>query len=213
MKHGKELWDKLARENAMHFVCSDFGKGGMTGKKFKQSGKKDFWEHIFKDKKIYIGGNQTFLEIGVGVGRMTEFIAEVFFKVIGIDISGEMIIKAQNRLCEGENNNIEWVETDGEVFSFIKDDLVDIAFSYLVFQHMKSRITVESNFSEVYRVLKPGGLFKVRLRTNREKVMSAWWAGVHYSKKDAVKLSKNIGFKVLKTKKVKDYGLWLWLEK
>jgi len=71
---------------------------------------------------------------------------------------------------------------------------------------------VESNFKEVYRVLKNGGLFKVRIRSDKVD-KSRWWGGVEYTEQSIGKLIKEVGFKLLKTETVGSYGYWLWLEK
>ena len=207
MNNQKKLWDKLARMNAKYVVASNKGMH-ITDKEFRDGGDSDFMKYIFEDKEINIGG--TVLEIGCGNGRMTEFIAEVFPKVIAIDVSGVMIEKAKERLKEVDN--IEWIETDGENIP-IGDESVDFIFSYLVFQHMKEKRTVEINLYEAYRVLKYGGLFKVNVRLDKVDIEKTWWGGVNYSKSDISKLVKKIGFNLLKVEPIGNYGLWLWLKK
>lgn len=197
----KKLWDKLAKENSRYYINSDKGKG-ITEEEFRLSGRKDTIDLINKDPLIHkIDG--TFLELGCGNGRMTEHISIWHKFVLGIDISGEMIRQARERLP-----NVYFAETDGYTLPFA-DSSINIAFSYLVFQHFKSQEMVESNFDEVYRVLKPGGIFKVRVRTDKIDSMDKWWAGVTADEKYPV----SIGFKLLKKEKVEHYGKWLWLKK
>ena len=140
---------------------------------------------------------------------MTEYIAENYALIYAIDISGEMIKQGKERLKQIKN--IAWYETDGKRFPMF-DDLVNVAFSYLVFQHFKDRKMVEANFKEVYRVLKPKGLFKVRMRSDKVD-KDRWWGGVEYTEQSIGKLIKEVGFKLLKTETVSNYGFWLWLEK
>ena len=71
---------------------------------------------------------------------------------------------------------------------------------------------VEANFKEVYRILKPYGLFKVRIRSDKVD-LDRWWGGVEYTEQSIGKLIKKVGFELLKTEAVGDYGFWLWLEK
>lgn len=199
MNNQKQLWDKLAKENSRYYINSDLGRE-ITEKEFRESGERDYKKYILDDELIELGG--IFLEIGCGIGRMTEFIAKDF-QVIGIDISSEMIRMAQGRL-----KNIDFMETNGRII-LVPENSVDIAFSYLVFQHIKTKEMVESNFREVYRVLKPKGLFKVRVRTDKLKSMKPWWAGIACDETYPI----SIGFKLLKKEKVGNYALWLWLEK
>jgi len=202
----KQLWDDLAKKNSKYYINSDYGKG-ITEGEFRESGRQDYIKYILKDDLVSFNG--TFLEIGCGTGRMTEFISGIYRKVIGIDISGEMIKQAKERI--NPLINIEFKETDGSTIP-LKDNTVDIAFSYLVFQHFKERSMVEKNFEEVYRVLKPGGIFKVRIRSDKVD-LDRWWGGVEYTEQSIGQLIKKIGYKLLKTEPVGDYGFWIWLKK
>ena len=219
----KALWDKLAKENSMYYINTDKGKR-ITEEQFRESGRKDYLKYIIEDRFIvgrFTLSEVTILEIGVGTGRIAEFMAEDFHHVIGIDISGEMIKQGKKRLglkdTTGEINEggfvegIELIETDGRTIP-LPANCIDIAFSYLVFQHIKDRKMVEKNFEEVYRVLKPKGMFKVRIRSDKVN-LNKWWGGVEYTEQSIGKLIKRIGFELLKTEPVGNYGFWLWLEK
>jgi ubiquinone/menaquinone biosynthesis C-methylase UbiE len=199
----KALWNKLAKENAMYYINSDYGKG-ITDDEFRYSGRRDVNMLVWKD--ILLKKDCIILELGGGNGRMSEYLGDIYTKVYALDISGEMIKQGKERL--DDMPQIEFIETDGMTIP-LKDNLVDVAFSYLVFQHFKTKEMVESNFREVYRVLKPKGIFKVRVRTDKIDSMNKWWAGV--SCDETYPLS--IGFKLLKKQSVENYGLWLWLEK
>lgn len=208
----KKLWDKLAKENSKYYINSDHGKG-INEKQFEHSGLVDSRKYIYNDEFIKPGDDKVFLEIGCGSGRILNFLPAFFSRIIGIDISGEMIKQARERLKWINNlEMIDLIETDGYLIP-LEDNYVNVAFSYLVFQHMKTKEMVESNFKEVYRVLKPGGIFKVRIRTDEVKSMDKWWAGIAYTEQSIGLLIKEVGFEVLKTEKVENYGLWLWLKK
>jgi len=199
----KKLWDKLAKTNSKYYINSDKGKG-ITEEQFKHSGWVDFRDLILKDDFVKEEG--TFLDHGCGIGRITQYANGIFDKVIGIDISGEMIKQAKDRLPD-----IRFIETDGMTIP-LADNSIDLVFSYLVFQHMKNREMVEANFKEVYRILKLKGMFKVRIRTdNVDK--DRWWGGVEYTEQSIGKLIKEVGFELQKSEAVGDYGIWLWLEK
>ncbi len=207
----KQLWNELAKENSRYYINSDYGRS-IDEDKFRESGKEDYLKYIISDSLIvgrFTLKESTLLEIGCGTGRMTEFMSKDFSLVVGTDISGEMISLAEDRL--GGLNNVELLETDGESIP-IPDNFIDIAFSYLVFQHIKNREMVEKNFKEVYRVLRPKGLFKVLIRSDKVDV-SKWWGGVEYTEQSIGELIKKIGFKLLKTEPRDEFGFWLWLEK
>ena len=207
----KKLWDKLAKSNSKYYINSDYGRE-ITEEQFMESGLKDYKGLIWDDIRLmnrFVCNGSSILDLGCGIGRITQFMVDDFEKVVGIDISGEMIKQAKKRL-KGYKN-LELIETDGWTIP-LKDNSIDLVFSYLVFQHFKNRKMVEANFKEVYRVLKPKGMFKVRIRTdNVDK--DRWWGGVEYTEQSIGKLIKKVGFDLQKTEAVGDYGIWLWLEK
>ena len=198
----KELWEKLANANSKYYVASFKGKN-ITEEEYSDSGWEDYKKYISRDELIKIEDN--FLEIGCGTGRMTEWIAQIWPEVIAIDISGKMIEEGKARL-KGINN-IRWIENDGVTIP-LPSNSIDFAFSYIVFQHFKTKEMIEANFKEVYRVLKQGGLFKVLVRSDKVDI-NKWWGGVDCDEKMAL----NVGFELIKKEKVKNYGLWLWLQK
>lgn len=203
----KQLWEDLAKKNARYYINSDKGKG-ITEEEFRESGKTDFHEYILNDPSIPLGGE--LLEIGCGNGRMTEFIAPHFDTVIGVDISGEMINQGLERLKAFRN--VILYETDGEHFP-IENDSMDVVFSYIVFQHFKTKKMVENNFKEVYRVLKLGGIFKVRLRTDELPSLDPWWSGVSYNEEQIKELCSLSKLKLIELEYVKSYAVWLWARK
>ena len=209
----KDLWEKLAEENSRYYINSDKGRG-ITEEEFRDSGRNDYIEHIFSDEIVMDIPNVsldpvTIIDLGCGTGRMTEFMNSDFDKVIGVDISSKMIKNGRKRL--GKSSDIKLIESDGESIP-LDDNSVDVVFSYLVFQHIKEKKMVEKNFEEVYRILRPDGLFKVRIRSDKVDV-NKWWGGVNYTEQSIGKLIKEVGFDLLKTEPVKDYGFWLWLKK
>lgn len=214
MNKQKILWEKLAKENANYYINSDYGKS-IKEDQFRRSGLNDYRKYVidwYHNKQQIIGEFYKYgvlLEIGCGNGRMTEFMAKNFEKVIGIDISGEMIKQGKERMKHLKN--IELLETDGLTIP-LPDQSVNRVFSYLVFQHMKTKEMVESNFREVYRVLMSFGLFKVLLRTDKVDI-NKWWGGVSVSKNELKELAGKTGFNILDTERVKDYAQWAWLMK
>lgn len=200
----KMLWDNLARSNAKYYIYTKYGKG-ITEEQFMESGSKDYQQYITDDPLIEEG--ETILDIGCGIGRLLACMVKDprFKKVVGVDISGAMIWEAQKRL--GDLPNLQLIETSGYSFP-LADNSIDFAFSYLVFQHFKTVEMLESNFREVYRVLKPQGLFKVRVRTDKAD-LSVWAGGVNCDEKVAL----STGFKLIKKEFISKDRLWLWLEK
>ena len=203
----KQLWEELAKKNSKYYINSDHGRG-ITEEQFIKSGKEAYDRLIRSDGLLK--NRNTILDYGCGTGRLMEFMANDFKKVFGVDISRTMIDEARERLKN--IMNVYLAETDGQDIP-LPAGSVDIIFSYLVFQHIKDRQMVEGAFSEIFRILKPGGIFKVLMRSDKQKDMGKWWSGVEYSHESIKKVYDIIGFKLLKTEPVDQYAYWLWLSR
>ena len=95
------------------------------------------------------------LEIAAGTGRVTRHIREripASAKLIASDISEDMLDEAKKKLS---HLNIEWQTIDAQQLPFSDSsfNLVVCCFGYM-FVPDKPKA-----FAEVYRVLKPGGMF------------------------------------------------------
>lgn len=203
----KKLWEELAQKNSKYYINSDYGRG-ITDEQFRESGANTYIKLIVNDNLI--NNKQTILDYGCGNGRLMEFMADDYQKVIGVDISSTMVEEGKKRLSG--LTNVEFLETDG--FNIpLNNESVDLVFSYLVFQHIKTREMVEITFKEIYRVLIPNGIFKVLLRSDKQKDMNKWWAGVDFDEKSIKDVYSPIGFKWLKTEPVDKYSYWLWIQK
>lgn len=206
----KSKWDELAKENAEYYIWSD--KKDPSPKEFRNSGSRDYRKYIKEDdllqEKLKILKTRIALEIGCGIGRITEFLGEDFEKVYGVDISSEMIRRAKGRLPGAK---FVFIENDGLTVP-LESESIDFVFSFIVFQHMPSFKTVESNFKEANRVLKRNGIFKVQLRGNLVD-KKEWFYGVGFNRKGALKLAERTNFKVLNFHKETERYSWLLLQK
>lgn len=207
MNNQKQLWEGLATKNSRYYINSDNGKN-ITEEQFRESGKQAYKLFISDDKLIR--SKENILDFGCGTGRLTEFMAGDFKKVYGVDISPTMIAQGRNRLKNLKN--VEFLETDGNSI-LLPDRSVNFVFSYLVFQHIKSRKMVENTFKEIFRVLNKKGVFKVLLRSDKQSDMNCWWSGVEYNEESIKKLYEKTGFKLIKIEYNAKHAFWLWLEK
>jgi len=209
----KKLWDELARKNYKYYIYADAGKN-ITDEQFDRSGEEDYKTLILDDEIISSRfpdkSNIAILEIGCGVGRLLRPMSRDFGDIIGVDISQEMVSHAIERLSNSKNITI--VVTEGKFLPCI-DNSVDFVFSYIVFQHMKSYDMVEENFKETYRILKPGGLFKVLLGTKKYDNLNSWWSGVYFKGDMISTLYEKFGFDFISQRYTPDGRVWLWLEK
>jgi len=102
----------------------------------------------------------TVLDLGAGAG-IDAFIARTVVgehgRVIGVDMTPEMIDKARNNAAELGFGNVEFLQGDIESLP-LDDGLVDVVVSNCVLNLVPDKAAA---FSEMYRVLKPGGHFTV----------------------------------------------------
>jgi len=102
------------------------------------------------------------LDVGCGNGRHVVFFAQQGFNVSGIDISEKAIEWAKD-WCNREGLNADLRVADIKRLPY-EDHSFDVAVSHGVLDHIPmddARHAVE----EVYRVVKPGGLFYCDLRS------------------------------------------------
>lgn len=145
----KDDWNQRARDNAEYFIAT---ADPDQGDAFRSSGERDVkayfdgvWELLSKDRTV--------LDIGCGIGRMDEFVAPQVGKLIGVDVSGEMVARATKRLAHLDN--VEFAEGDGYHLP-VADASIDLIFSHIVLQHTPRHVT-HSYLRDACRALKPGG--------------------------------------------------------
>jgi SAM-dependent methyltransferase len=109
---------------------------------------------------IPIAPDWTCLEIGCGLGRLLRPIAQRCRRVIGIDLSHEMIRYGREHLRDVPN--VELHVNDGRTMPMVPDGSVDLVYSHLAFQHMTLYEIVEGYVAEIARVLKPNGYCRIQ---------------------------------------------------
>ncbi len=100
------------------------------------------------------------LDLGCGTGTATIEIAsklEGTGKVVGLDLSEKMIKQAERKLAELECTNVAFVVGSGTELGY--DGCFDCVISTNAFHHFGDK---EGVFSQVWRSLKPGGIFLVQ---------------------------------------------------
>src|SRR5437879_9384799 len=159
-------WDERARENARYYVVT--GKLEWTDDEFFRSGELTVKEEILTDMiNICQGkepGQMRVLEIGCGAGRITRALSGLSGEVHAVDVSGEMVGKARAALADRPNAFV--YQNNGKDLGVVGERVFDFAFSTIVFQHIPSYEVIESYVREVYRLLRPGALFKFQVQVD-----------------------------------------------
>ena len=208
----REDWDARARENAFHYIADS--QDEWRPEEFFASGEESVRRLILNDMdSIRHGMSPTemrVLEIGCGAGRMTRSLANVFGEVHGVDVSGGMVERARELLADC--SNVHLYRNNGTDLSVLGDVEYDFAFSFVVFQHIPSRAIIESYVREVYRVLRPGRLFKFQVQGSygAPQVEHDTWLGPPISGSEAIKMAENSGFRLSRYEGLGKQYFWLW---
>jgi SAM-dependent methyltransferase len=154
------FWDERARENAEYFVDDrlDYRTGAYAADDpddFWSKGERDFDAILAAVDAPAIGPDDVLLDVGCGVGRMTRAAARRAGRVIGIDVSAEMVGRARETLRDVDN--VELLVGDGTSLGGVEDASVDVVFSVVVFQHIPDPEVTLGYVREIGRVLRPGG--------------------------------------------------------
>jgi len=166
-------WDERARRDAFLYVAS--WRKDWDEASFFESGEQDYLRlvHPILQKLQFDPASNTMAELGCGAGRMTRSFAQRFKSVSAVDISAEMQSRARGYLRPF--SNIRWVLSNGETLSGIESASVDFVFSYLVLQHMPTKVVVFSSIREMMRILRPGGAFLFQFNGSDRPTMN--WKG------------------------------------
>lgn len=208
LRQSKLKWIRLAEEDASYYIWTD--KKNASEEEFRNSGREVYQKYVKEDSKLQslLKNHDSAVDIGCGIGRITEFFIPDFQKVYGIDISPVMIEKAGQRL---PGDRYVFLEGDGATLP-LKDDSVDLVFSFIVFQHMPSKEIIESNMIDIHRVLRTGGLAKIQFRGSVVS-KSKWFYGPSFSMGEARMMCQGAGFHVVDIYQETDRHLWVLLTK
>jgi len=159
----RSYWDEGARRNALWYVDTSLDYDNPDLQKFFDTGRV-IVEQVFRDAPVSVPGTGLAVEIGCGLGRICKALAGRFDRVIGVDISPEMLKRAQELVAEpnvdlrlGNGVNLEGIETAS----------ADLVLTFTVFQHIPSVEVINGYIAEAGRILKPGGVFVFQWNNER----------------------------------------------
>ncbi len=160
----RERWDQRAQEDAFRYIETTLWDGDVDAF-FAIGENRTRWLVDPALESLTVAPTEArALDVGCGVGRFTRAFAGRFESVVGIDVSEEMIRRANELHPPGDYPNVTFRMGDGVTISE-GDKSFDFVFSYEVFQHLPSRDVIRANLREIARVLRPQGLALLHVHT------------------------------------------------
>jgi SAM-dependent methyltransferase len=170
MNKMRERWDLRARSDAFAYIETVRDVPDVDG--FFELG--EHFASVLVDPELRDVTRGRALDLGCGLGRVTRALARRFDEVVGVDVSTEMVRRAQELHPQQEFPNVTFEATDG-VHLPLEADSVDFVFSYEVFQHLPTREVMRQNLAEVARVLRDDGFALIHV--HRAPWPGAYWLG------------------------------------
>src|ERR1700682_1659970 len=151
----RDYWDERARQNAAWYVDTSVDYENPDMERFFETGRVIVSEALDNAPVPLPPERGLAVEIGSGLGRICLALADRFDRVVGVDISQEMLDRARGLVTDPR---IEFRLGDGVSLRPLADGSADLVLSFTVFQHIPDVDVIQSYLAEAGRILKPGGL-------------------------------------------------------
>jgi ubiquinone/menaquinone biosynthesis C-methylase UbiE len=160
----RRVWDRHARTRSLEATSSHDASDADT---YWRSGERDWALVLTVAKQAGLPSRGCVIEIGCGLGRLTRLAAADFSRVIGLDVSPEMLKQARVQ-ANAANITYQLVGRDGRIP--LVAESVDLVYAWTVFRHMSKEMFARY-LDEARRVLKPGGClaFEALMRDTGER--------------------------------------------
>jgi ubiquinone/menaquinone biosynthesis C-methylase UbiE len=153
-------------------------------------------------EKLRINPSDVVMDFGCGPGFYTIELAKKAEKVIAVDLSPEMLKKAQDKAVKAGVKNIEFLQSDGKNIK-VNDGSVDLILLVTVYHEVGESQTVLVEFR---RILKPAGKLVIV-----EVVKKGIFPGAPVQNPEALKAEVEVGsFKLRQMQPYKNYGVFFF---
>ena len=150
----ESFWDARAREDPYWFVDTRLEYGNPDEEAFWEGGESAV-KQLLDLLGVEIEPHHHVVDLGCGIGRLTRALAVRAERVVGIDVSSEMLARA--RQLNPQLTNVDWVQGDGQTLAPLGDASTDVCVSHVVLRHIPDPAISLGYVREIGRVLRPGG--------------------------------------------------------
>ena len=167
LAESQRFWDAHARRDPFWAVLSEAGKEGRRwdARRFFQTGVNEIAQVLYQlDSHGIDVARGSALDFGCGVGRLTQALAPWFDRVVGVDLSPEMIgtATALNRFPD----RASYVWNEAPHLEVLGDGGFDFVYTSLVLQHVSPDV-MPAYLKELVRVLEPAGILVFQLPSHQ----------------------------------------------
>jgi SAM-dependent methyltransferase len=159
VEHLRRDWDELAADDALWAVLADPARSGgrWTLEEFLRTGEEEVGGVLATAGSLGLPARrERALDFGCGVGRLTRALATHFGECVGVDVSPEMVARAQE--VNRDRPGCRFVVNTAPDLRLFDDAGFDFVYSSKVLQHMPSRRLALTYVAELLRVARPDGL-------------------------------------------------------
>ena len=161
------FWDRFAEYDPLWAILSDPSKAGRRWdlQSFIETGRREVSLLMYQLRALGLDGRRdTALDFGCGVGRLTQPLAEYFDRVVGIDVSPNMVHLAN--VLNRHPDRVEYICNTSETLHVLRDRQFGLAYSNVVLQHIEPPKALRC-LSELLRVVAPGGVLVFQVPSHR----------------------------------------------
>ncbi|HEV3060899.1 MAG TPA: class I SAM-dependent methyltransferase [Vicinamibacterales bacterium] len=172
LKTIKDYWDRHAQRDPLWAVLSDTAKreGKWDVARFFQTGKTEIESLLYElDAQQFTLRPGSAMDFGCGVGRLTQALAPHFDRVVGVDVSPNMLDLAArlNQYADA----VSYICNQATDLRIFDERSFDFIVSNIVLQHLPPEISC-SYLHEFFRVLAPAGIVVFQLPSHRKRLQN-----------------------------------------
>ena len=159
-------WDELAEQDALFVVLAEPGRedGKWNLEDFYATGEREIAQLLAHAGRLgRLADRGHVLDFGAGVGRLTRALSAHFRECVGVDVSAEMVRRAQE--LNADRKNCRFVHSVRPDLSQFESGTFDLVYSSKVLQHLPDQRLACAYVEEFLRVTKPDGLVVFQLWT------------------------------------------------
>lgn len=164
---GQAFWDRHARRDPLWAILSDPAKTGRRWDlhSFLETGRREVSLLMYQLRALNLDvDRRAALDFGCGVGRLSQPLTEHFERVVGLDISAEMIRLAReiNRVP----GRVQYVHNPGADVAGLATGEFTFMYSNVVLQHIEPHAALRY-LRDLFRVVGRGGVLVFQLPSHQ----------------------------------------------